>query len=129
MNAEQPLFGRRRQQNIAGGRKFRHDVKVSAEEQAQLAGRALKQGVSIPRLLVDAALSQSDSLTLNERRLLAFEISEVRRLLANATNNINQLARYAHEERELPEWTETTLDEYRTIFHLAATAIENAAKP
>lgn len=60
MESESPkgrLFTRRRRANVEGGRVHRHDVKVSAEEEAALLLRAQAKNISIPRLLVEAALA------------------------------------------------------------------------
>ena len=61
MSDEQPLLGRigrrRRRANVAGGRQHAHRVLVTAEEEEQLVRRAEAQRVTVPRLLVESALS------------------------------------------------------------------------
>ena len=49
---------RRRRANVDGGRMHRHEVKVSPEEEAQLLALAEKHRVTIPRLLIEAALER-----------------------------------------------------------------------
>ena len=60
MSEEAPkgrLFARRRRANVDGGRQHRHEVKVSPEEEAVLLRLALQHRVTVPRLLVEAAMS------------------------------------------------------------------------
>ena len=70
-------------------------VKLTETERDELRARAGELGVSVPRLLVESALS-GDSWTPSERRLQLAELFEVRRLLATVANNVNQLARSAN---------------------------------
>ncbi len=75
-------------------------VKLTTEEREQLRSRAAELGVSVPRLLVEAALD-GRSQTPTERRLELAELFEVRRLLATVANNVNQLARSANISGEV----------------------------
>jgi hypothetical protein len=75
-------------------------VLLTAGEQAQLHARAAELGVSVPRLLVESALSEVE--TPAERRAWIAELFELRRLLATVANNVNQLARTANTTGELP---------------------------
>jgi hypothetical protein len=82
-------------------------VKLTQEERDQLRARAAELGMSVPRLMVESALSGVETPT--ERRRLVAELFESRRLLATVANNVNQLARAAnisgqvHEGRRLEE--------------------------
>lgn len=108
---------RRRRENVGGARRHAHQVKVSAEEELALQVRAGRLGVSVPRLLVEAALAEGApgdprasrsaggadgaggglrGVTPAERAALAQELFAVRRLLAGVANNVNQLARAAN---------------------------------
>jgi hypothetical protein len=69
-------------------------VKATEEEREQLRARAGELGVSVPRLMVESALSGIETPT--DRRRMIAELFEVRRLLATVANNVNQLARAAN---------------------------------
>jgi hypothetical protein len=69
-------------------------VKLTETERQQLRARAAELGVSVPRLMVESALSGVE--TPSDRRLQLAELFEVRRLLATVANNVNQLARSAN---------------------------------
>jgi hypothetical protein len=86
-------------------------VLLTVQEQAQLRARAGALGVSVPRLLVESALSGVE--TPAERRGWIAELFELRRLLATVANNVNQLARTANTTGELPSraWLTRTLGE------------------
>ena len=73
---------------------------LSVEEQRRLRERAGELGVSVPRLMVEAALSAVE--TPAERREWIAELFELRRLLATVANNVNQLAKTANISGELP---------------------------
>ena len=83
---------RRRRENAPGGRKHVHKVGVTAEEEALLLQRALEANVTIPRLMVEAALAEHGETSTDRRRLTA-EFFHSRRLLASLANNVNQIAR------------------------------------
>jgi Bacterial mobilisation protein (MobC) len=89
-------------------------VKLTVEERDELRAKAAELCVSVPRLMVESALSGVETPT--ERRRLVAELFEARRLLATVANNVNQLARSAnisgqvHEGRRL-EQTLAEVDE------------------
>lgn len=92
---------RRRRKNTPAGSKKRKDVWVTVEEEAALVARAERERVTVPNLLVSAALSEkSDSPT--ERRAIMAELMALHNLLARSSNNINQLARQANATGEFP---------------------------
>jgi hypothetical protein len=74
-------------------------VTLSPDEQRQLRRRAAELGVSVPRLLVESALSGVE--TPAQRRAWIAELFELRRLLATVANNVNQLAKVANTSGEL----------------------------
>ncbi|MEW1920769.1 plasmid mobilization protein [Pseudarthrobacter oxydans] len=92
---------RRRRANVDGGRMHRHEVKVSPEEEAQLLALAEKHRVTIPRLLIEAALNE-DSESPSERRDQFMQLSNLQRLIGSVANNINQIARHANSTGEVP---------------------------
>ncbi|MGK5555832.1 plasmid mobilization protein [Actinomadura kijaniata] len=99
---------RARQRRHPGGRRHQALVKMSDEEYLQIAARAAVAGVSVPRLLVEAALA-GDQQAASERRALVAEFLAVRRLLAAVSNNVNQLAMVANATGEVPAQLLATL--------------------
>ena len=69
-------------------------VKLTQEERGQLRARAAELGMSVPRLMVESALSGVETPT--DRRRMVAELFETRRLLATVANNVNQLAHSAN---------------------------------
>ena len=69
-------------------------MKLTEEEREQLRHRAAAPGVSVPRLMVESALSDIETPT--DRIRLVAELFETRRLLATVANNVNQLAHSAN---------------------------------
>ena len=104
-----PVVGRRRRANARGGRSHRHEVKVSAEEEARLVALAEAQGVTVPRLLVESALAGPVGETASERRVLITELFAVHRTVAGVANNVNQIARKLHATDELAAETSQVL--------------------
>ena len=98
-------MSRRRARNVSGGRPFRHVVRVSESEEAQLVVAAARQGVTVPRLLIVCALERSDEITSADKRELLVELFTIHRLLGNMANNINQIARAVNSTGDLPEQT------------------------
>ncbi|MBF6234825.1 plasmid mobilization protein [Nocardia farcinica] len=92
---------RERQANVAGGRPHRHIVKLSDAEHDDLMRRAAEAGVSVPRLLVESAM---DSSRVEAGRAhAAMRLLELDDQIRRVGNNLNQLVRYAHQNREVPE--------------------------
>lgn len=109
------LFARRRRANVEGGRRGRYDVKVSAEEAGVLARLAAEQKVSVPRLLVECALSSERSETPTQRREALAELFALHRLLAAISNNVNQMARATNATGEVQQDLQATLAAVRRI--------------
>lgn len=104
-----PAVGRRRRANARGGRSHRHEVKVTAEEEARLAALAEAQGVTVARLLVESAMAGPRGETASERRALITELFAVHRSVAGVANNVNQIARKLHTTDELAAETRQVL--------------------
>jgi hypothetical protein len=80
-NAHRPNLSRRRRANAPAGTKKRRDVWVTVEEEAALVARAEREKVTVPNLLVSAALAErTDSPT--ERRAIGAELMQLHNLLA-----------------------------------------------
>lgn len=101
-------FGKRRRENSPAGTKKRRDLWVTAEEEAMLVARAAREGVTVPRLLIGAATSESVE-TPTERRAMVAELFAIRTLLARVSNNVNQMARHANAGDEFPDDAASTL--------------------
>ena len=76
-------------------------VRLNQAEHRELRERAAALGVSVPRLMVEAALEGRQTPT--ERRNEIAALFEVRRLLATVANNVNQLARSANIAGQVSE--------------------------
>ena len=97
---------RRRAENEPGGRQFRHEVKVTPEEEAKLVVLSKQQRVTIPRLLVSSALSRDTArITVEQQRELLTELFAIHRLLGNMANNVNQVAKAVNSTGEVPPQT------------------------
>ena len=96
MNAETDRRpkGRTRRAREPVRREMIQKVKLTDEERDRLRARAAELGMSVPRLLVESALSGVETPT--ERRRTVAELFEIRRLLSTVANNVNQLARSAN---------------------------------
>lgn len=84
-------FRRERRENVPGGRAGRHVVKVTPEEESELLRRAQEARITVARLMVESALSDSGE-TATDRRDLAAELFSAFRLLSAISININQMA-------------------------------------
>lgn len=117
---------RRRRANVPGGRRHSHEVKVTPEEEALLLQRAEAQRVTIPRLLVEAALAPQGETPTQRRELLA-EMFAVNRLLGNLANNVNQIAKATNATGEWQAETAATLSAVRRTSVRIDAAIDRLA--
>src|SRR5690349_12078903 len=92
-----------------GGRKNAVKVLLSDTEQQEIRSRAEAAGVSVPRLLVEAALSESVQASIDDR-VLGVQLLSSHRLLGAISNNLNQLTRVAHATGRMPEGLPGTLE-------------------
>lgn len=124
---ERRLFGRQRRANDNdGARQKRYVVKANDEEQTQLEARALVRGVTVPRLMVESALNLHIETDTDRKDAIA-ELFALRRLLANVANNVNQMAKYANEERAFPADADAIVKEYRALVPQISAAVERLA--
>ena len=120
---QRPNLSRRRRANSPAGSKKRREVWVTAEEEASLLARAEREKITVPNLLVSAALSATtDSPTA--RRAIIAELMQLHNLLARSSNNINQLARHANATGEYPAETDEALKHIRSVAMRIDQAIE-----
>jgi hypothetical protein len=102
---------RQRRANVPGGRERTgrsHRVYVSEDEAVRLAKLAAEQHVTVPRLLVESALSGRETPT--QRRAVLAELFALRRSLAGMANNVNQIARVANTDGRAPVGTAAALE-------------------
>src|SRR4051794_2597974 len=111
-DAPKRRLARRRRANVAGGRRHSHRVLVTPEEEAQLVQRAERERVSVPRLLIEAALAGAGE-TPTQRRQAMTALFALRRSLAGGAININQLAKQANVTGPVPREADAVLPEIR----------------
>jgi hypothetical protein len=108
------VLARRRRENVTGGRRHSHRVKVTPEEEARLVLRAAAQRVTVPRLLVESALADGGE-TPAQRREAIVQLFAMRRDLAGLATNMNQIARYANTIEAVPEDAYAAMVEVREL--------------
>jgi hypothetical protein len=116
---------RRRQRRQDHSRPVVQKVTLTVEQQQALRVRATELGVSVPLLMVSAALSDQPSPNEDRAALRAF--FEIIRLLATVANNVNQLAHIANIERNLSREHELTevLGEIKDVLERLRQAIRS----
>ena len=104
---------RRRQPNVPGGRKNRVRVQLSDDELRQIEARAAAENLTVSHYLVRTALGAPPVSS----RAVLLELSGLKRVVATATSNLNQVAKQANS------------GSYDQVAHDAAVArIDGAAK-
>jgi hypothetical protein len=97
-----------RLRRVPGGRKRQVSLCLTDDEYADLRRRADRAQVSVPRYLIEAALSGSAS-SAAEQRQLRRDVERTQLVLAGLANNVNQLAKWANTNRVLPDSFESAL--------------------
>jgi hypothetical protein len=120
--------GRRRQANVDGGRKYRHEVLATEEQEGRLRKLADEQKVTVPRLLVESALAQRGETPTQRREAIA-ELFALHRLLSGVANNVNQLARATNATGELPDQLGAVLGAVRRTTARLDEAIDKLVRP
>ena len=123
---ERRLFGRQRRANAEGGREKSYRVYVTVEEDAQLRARAVVADVTVPRLLFESAMDANVETTTDRKGAIA-ELFTVTRLMANVSNNVNQLAKFANTEGQFPAEASAVVAEYRVLAVRVEGAIDRLA--
>ena len=125
-DAPKRRLARRRRANVAGGRRHSHRVLVTPEEEAQLVQRAERERVSVPRLLIEAALAEAGE-TPTERRHAMTALFGLRRSLAGLAINVNQLAKQGNVTGQFPREADTVLPEIRRAVERIDSMIDELA--
>lgn len=122
---ERRMFGRRRRANVPQDRKRdrRYEVSVNQDEDVQLQARAIAAGVTVPRFLFESAMSAHVE-TDTDRKAAIAELFKLRRDMAGVATNVNQLAKWANEERAFPADAEAVVIEYRAVVAEIRTALD-----
>lgn len=87
---------------------------VTAEEEAALIAKAARQKVTVPNLLLTAALSGSSETPTDHRAAMA-ELMAIHTLLARVSSNVNQIARHANAGDEFPRDAKAALAYVREV--------------
>ena len=124
---ERRLFGRQRRANAPGGREKSYRVYVTLEEDAQLRARAVVADVTVPRFLFESAMNANIETNTDRKKAIA-ELFTLTRLMANVSNNVNQLARYANTEGQFPEEAGVVVEDYRALAGKIEHAIDRLAE-
>jgi hypothetical protein len=93
---------RKRRANAPVPRTHSHRVSVTPEEEGRLLLLAQAEGVTVPRLLYEAATGTRNLMTATERRDLLAELFRLDRLLMTIANNANQMAVRLNAEGQEP---------------------------
>lgn len=91
-NSEKSAPATRRSRNRGGTRPHRTVIRHTDEEWARVTSMATHLGLSVPGFYERAAFAGSAQAAV-ELSIIHDELQGVRRLLANAANNLNQIAR------------------------------------
>jgi len=125
--APKKKLARRRRANVPGGRHHSHVVRVTPEEEGQLVQRAEAQRVSVPRLMIESALSDMGE-TPTQRRAAMSELFAFRRQLTGLATNVNQLARAANTDGQTPVGTRAAIAEIRAVVEKLDAVIEELGR-
>ncbi|RFA17849.1 plasmid mobilization protein [Subtercola boreus] len=119
------LFARKRRENAPEGARTKYyRVYVTAEEDAQLQGRAVAAGdITVPRLLFESAMN-AQIRTDAEWKSAVAELMQVRADLGRMASNLNQLTRYANMEGQFP----AQVEEFRASFAALVPQISAACR-
>lgn len=107
-----------RRRRVDGGRQHRHVVRVTPEEEGQLLALALQYHVSVPKLLVDAALAggaTTAAANASVRHEVIAQMFATHRLLAGIANNVNQMAKATNATGEVQQSMVVTLAKVREV--------------
>jgi mobilization protein MobC len=122
-DAPKRRLARRRRANVSGGRQHAHRVLVTPEEEARLVQLAERERITVPRLLIEAALAGAGE-TPTQRRHAMTALFGLRRSLAGLAINVNQLAKQGNVTGWFPSEAERVLPEIRRAVERIDAAID-----
>ncbi|MGW4071368.1 plasmid mobilization protein [Nocardia grenadensis] len=82
-------------------------MKLTDEEHRALTERAETVGMTVPRLLVESALESTQAEA--GRAHAALQLLDLEHQIRRVGANLNQLVRYAHQNKEIAEGTDMAL--------------------
>lgn len=119
-----PNLGRRRRENASNQtRDVVQKIYLTAAEREELRERAQVAGVSVPRLLVEAAFSDQGETT-TQRRQTAVGLFALHRELSGAAVNMNQVAKKANTVHEVPAEFGATMAALRVVADKLEAAVD-----
>lgn len=77
-------------------------VQVTPEEKIVIQQRARANNVSMSRYLLDTTLRSTDSISIDEFRVMVETLNSLRAELNKVGSNLNQIARHANTFQEVP---------------------------
>ena len=93
---------RTRRANVLGGRTARvRKIKMSPEEELLVTRLAGEAGMTVQRYLMDLVQQKLGNRPADDHRQAAGDLIEVRRLLLNVGNNVNQIAHAANIDGDI----------------------------
>ena len=117
-------LGRRRRENASEqARDVVQKIYLTAAEREEIRERAQVAGVSVPRLLVEAAFSDHGE-TVTERRQSAVGLFVLHRELSGAAVNMNQVAKKANTVHEVPSEFGATMAQLRVVADKLEAAVD-----
>ena len=128
MTEETRLFGRKRRANVPPEqrREKKYVVKVSPGEDAVLRARAEVLGVTVPRLMFEAATNPQIRSDV-EWKAVGSELLQLRTLMGRISHNMNQLARWANTEGQFPAEAVELTAKYRELVPRVNAALDRLA--
>lgn len=118
---------RQRQANEPGGRPHRHLVSLTDSEEAQLRGRAHELDITVPRLLVEAALASEAKTPAVRQQQIARLFAELRRLNTMAVD-LKALARLGAAQGASPAGTADAIQEIRKAVAKLNATLDDVAR-
>jgi hypothetical protein len=127
--SESRLFGRKRRANAPEGerRTHRHVVRLTDEEEVQIASRAAVRSVTVSRLMVEAAMSERVVIDAEWKTVVA-DLFDLRSKMGYTANNMNQLAKFANTEGRFPGEADAAMAEFRALIPQISAAVERVAR-
>ncbi|MDO4039321.1 plasmid mobilization relaxosome protein MobC [Clavibacter michiganensis] len=102
-------------------------MKLTDEEEVQLASRAAVRDVTVPRLLVEAAMSERVVIEAEWKTVVA-DLFDLRSKMGYTANNMNQLAKFANTEGRFPDEADAVMAEFRALIPRISAAVERVAE-
>lgn len=103
--------GRSRQENVAGGRTQRVNVRLSKSDYDALKKQAATAGMTVPRILVERALADDTGTTKTDLANLRHSVNQLTTQINKVGTNLNQIAHATNAAGTVPTGLEHALAE------------------